>query len=129
MNVAEIERHNSTHFTVTVSLAYTGGGAIHTIILENSNQAPIRIPASPSPDSNLVWTGDFSIPDTSLNPVDFMVSVLNEHGFDSKALPVVGKFMNQLMIQIVSVHSLFLNCSATIYNCHYRFHSRTRGHR
>ena len=97
VNGADIERHNSTHFTVTVSLAYTGGGAISTIILENSNQAPIRIPASPSPDSNLVWTGDFSITDTSLNPADFMVSVLNEHDFNSEARSVVGKVMNRLI--------------------------------
>ena len=87
LNEAFIDRHNSTHFTVIVSLAFTGGGIISNIILriDNSNAGEIRIPAVQSPNSNLVWTGDFSITDTSLNPkgrLHFLVSVINEHGFD-----------------------------------------------
>ena len=96
VNEIDIDHHNSTHLTVTVSLAYTGGGTIHTIILQSSREE-IRISAVQS--SNLVWTGDFSITDTSLNPaerLDFLVSVQNEYGFNSDGHPVVGELINSL---------------------------------
>ena len=103
LNEAVINHHNSTHFTVTVSLAFTGGGIISNIILriDNNNAVMIRIPAVRSPNSNLVWIEDFSITDISLNPegrLHFLVSVINDYGFNILDVPrVLGK-LNKLIL-------------------------------
>ncbi len=99
LNEAVVIRRNTTHFTAQLSLAYTGGGFITRIIIEvfnfeNENTAQFEVLATQSPNSNLVWNGDFTITDSSLVPetrLSFIVSARNEHGFVSDGPSVVGK--------------------------------------
>ncbi|XP_064399595.1 uncharacterized protein LOC135346038 isoform X2 [Halichondria panicea] len=97
LNEAVVIRRNTTHFTAQLSLAYTGGGSITKIIIEvfnfeNENTAQFEVLATQSPNSNLVWNGDFTITDSSLVPetrLSFIVSARNEHGFVSDGPSVV----------------------------------------
>ncbi len=99
LNEAAISRYNATQFTTQLSLAYTGGGSITNIIVivsnfENGNTERFEISATRSPDSNLVWNGDFSVTDSRLVPEEKLsieLAVRNEHGFQSEGRTVIGK--------------------------------------
>ena len=82
----EVIRLNRTTFNFSVSLAYTGGGAItyFRISLRNTRTASWhslgKIPAAPSPDCSLVWNGVMSRKefDTSI-PLTFNVIAVNTY--------------------------------------------------
>ena len=82
-----------TTFNLSVSLAYTGGGAItHFRVSFRKTRTtpwtpPEEIPAIPSPNSNLVWSGVVSKNEfAASSQVEFMLSVTNQHGFESNSI-------------------------------------------
>ena len=87
-----VVRLNRTTFNLSLSLAYTGGGAITHFRISfrktgtTSWHSLGEIPATPSPDSSLVWNGVMSRNefDTSI-PLTFNVLVVNTHGLSAEA--------------------------------------------
>ena len=97
----EVTRLNMTTFNLSVSLAYTGGGAIihFRVSFQNTGTPswhPLEdIPATPSPNSSLVWNGVMSRDEfAAYYQVEFLLSVINQHGFESNTLQAVGKFIS-----------------------------------
>ena len=85
-----------TTFNLSVSLAYTGGGAItHFRILFLNNGTTLwsflgEIPATPSPHSNLLWSVVVSRNEFATHSqVVFILSVTNQHGFVSNPIQAV----------------------------------------
>jgi len=86
----EVTRLNRTTFNLSVSLAYTGGGAITHFRISFRNTGttswhPLgEYPATPSPDSSLVWNWVMSRNefDTSI-PLTFNVLAVNSYGLVS----------------------------------------------
>ena len=82
-----------TTFNLSVSLAYTGGGAIthFRVSFRDIGSTPWTplgdIPAIPSPDSSLLWSGVVSRDEfATYSQVEFMLSITNQHGFESNSL-------------------------------------------
>ena len=101
----EVTRLNRTTFNLSVSLAYTGGGAITHFRIsfrntENTSWIPLgEIPAIPSPDSSLVWNWVVSRDEfATYSQVEFLLSVINEHGFESNTSHTVCKFVCNLIV-------------------------------
>ena len=86
----EVTRLNMTTFNLSVSLAYTGGGAITHFRISFRNTGTTSwhplgdYPATPSPDSSLVWNWVMSRNefDTSI-PLTFNVLAVNSYGLVS----------------------------------------------
>ena len=86
----EVTRLNRTTFNLSVSLAYTGGGVITHFRISFRNTGttswhPLgEYPATPSPDSSLVWNWVMSRNefDTSI-PLTFNVLAVNSYGLVS----------------------------------------------
>ena len=85
-----------TTFNLFVSLAYTGGGAItHFRVLFLNNGSTLwsflgEIPATPSRNFNLVWSAVVSRDEfAAYSHVMFMLSVTNQHGFESNSMQTV----------------------------------------
>ena len=99
----EVTRLNMTTFNLSVSLAYTGGGAITHFRVSFRNTGTTSwdsledIPATPSPDSSLVWNGVVSRDEfAAYSQVEFLLSVINQHGFKSNTSHTeidLGKFV------------------------------------
>ena len=99
----EVTRLNRTTFNLSVSLAYTGGGAIthFRVSSRNTGTAPWTpledIPATPSPNSSLVWNGVVSRDEfAAYYQVEFLLSVINQDGFESNSTQAeidLGKFV------------------------------------
>ena len=99
----EVTRLNRTTFNLSVSLAYTGGGAIthFRVSFRDTSTTPWTstedIPATPSPNSSLVWNGVVSRDEfAAYSQVEFLLSVINQHGFESNTSHAVidlGKFV------------------------------------
>ena len=82
----EVTKLNMTTFNLSMSLAYTGGGAIthfRVLFLNNGSTLwnfPGEIPASPSPNFNLVWNEVVSRDEfAAYSHVMFMLSITNQH--------------------------------------------------
>ena len=88
----EVTRLNMTTFNLSASLAYTGGGVIthFRVSFQNTGTTPWtppeNIPVIPSPNSNLVWSGVLNRNEFAASPVEFMLSVTNQHGFESNSI-------------------------------------------
>ena len=88
----EVTKLNRTTFNLSVSLAYTGGGAITHFRVSFRNTgttswiSPEDIPVTQSPDSGLVWSGVVSRDefDTSAS-LTFQVLAVNMEGLVSAA--------------------------------------------
>ena len=99
----EVTRLNRTTFNLSVSLAYTGGGAITHFKVSSRNTGttpwtPLEdIPATPSPNSSLVWNGVVSRDEfAAYYQVEFLLSVINQDGFESNSTQAeidLGKFV------------------------------------
>ena len=99
----EVMRLNRTTFNFSVSLAYTGGSAITHFRVSFRNTGttswhPLEsIPATPSPNSSLVWNGVVSRDEFAVYyQVEFLLSVINEDGFESNTSQAeidLGKFV------------------------------------
>ena len=101
----EVTRLNRATFNLSVSLAYTGGGAITHFRVSFRNTGTTSwdsledIPATPSPDSSLVWNGVVSRDEfAAYSQVEFLLSVINEHGFESNTSHTVCKFVCNLIV-------------------------------
>ena len=99
----EVMRLNRTTFNFSVSLAYTGGGAIthFRVSFRNTRTTswhPLEdIPATPSPHSSLVWNGVVSRYEfAAYYQVELLLSVINQDGFESNSSQAeidLGKFV------------------------------------
>ena len=99
----EVMRLNGTTFNLSVSLAYTGGGAITHFRVSSRNTgttpwSPLEdIPVTPSPNSSLVWNGVVSRDEfAAYYQVEFLLSVTNQDGFESNSSQAeidLGKFV------------------------------------
>ena len=100
----EVTRLNITTFNLSVSLAYTGGGAITHFRVsfwntETTSWHPLEeIPVTLHPDSSLVWNGVVSRDEFSAHyQMEFLLSITNQYGFESnisKAEIDLGKFVS-----------------------------------
>ena len=91
----EVTRLNMTTFNLSVSLAYTGGGAIthFRVSFRDTGTTPWSpledLPATPSPNSNLVWNGIVSSNEfATYSQVEFMLNVINQRGFVSNSMQI-----------------------------------------
>ena len=90
----EVTRVSNTTFSLSVSLAYTGGGAIthFNISFRNTGTTswnPLgEIPATQSPDSSLVWSGIVSRDEFAGMTLEFQVVVVNGMMYGSTAAVV-----------------------------------------
>jgi len=87
-----VTRVRNTTFNLSVSLAYTGGGDITHLIVYFSNGTAWtslgQIPASPSPESSLVWSAVVSRDEFAGMTVQFEVHAVNRMLFQSPAVVV-----------------------------------------
>ena len=79
-------------FNLSVSLAYTGGGAVthFRVSFRNTGTAswyPLKdIPPTPSPHSSLLWSAVVSREEfATYSQVEFMLNVINQRGFVSNS--------------------------------------------
>ena len=98
-----------------MSLAYTGGGAIthFRLSFRNTGTTPWtplgEIPATPSPDSSLLWSGVVSRNEfATYSGVEFMLSVTNQHGFESNSMQATEELskLNKVL------HTVCTNCAS-----------------
>ena len=111
----EVTRLNRTTFNLSVSLAYTGGGVITHFRISfrktgTTSWHPLgEYPATPSPDSSLVWNWVMSRNefDTSI-PLTFNVLAVNSYGLVSTEA------------QVNSPSGMLWSCSKNVVECvHY----------
>ena len=84
----EATRLNTTTFNLSVSLAYTGGGAItrFRVSFRETGTTPWSLlQATPSPHSNLLWSAVVSNNEFAYSQVEFMLNITNQHGFVSNS--------------------------------------------
>lgn len=95
-----VTRVSNTTFNLSVSLAYTGGGDITHLIVYFSNGTAWtslgQIPASPSPESSLVWSVVVSKDEFAGMTVQFEVHAVNQMSFQSPAVVVQEPVCKQL---------------------------------
>ena len=98
----EVTRLGNTTFNLSIHLDYTGGGAITHLLVsfwDNRTSAWIsvgRIPANPSPESSLVWSGVVSRDEFVGMTVQFKVAVVNSRLYQSTAAVVQEPLGEQL---------------------------------
>lgn len=86
----DVAKLSNSDFNLSVSLAYTGGGAITHLQVSFQDSGttlmtPLgQIPATPSPESSLVYHAVVSRPEFAESPsLVFLVSAVNREGFVS----------------------------------------------
>ena len=102
----EVTRVSNTTFSLSVSLAYTGGGTITNfrVLFRNvgtTSWNPLgEIPVIPSPDSSLAWNGIVSRDEFAGMTLEFQVIVVNGEMFGSTAA-VVQEQLSKLVAAFV----------------------------
>ena len=126
----EVTRISNTTFSLSVSLAYTGGGVITHFNVSFRNTGTISwnplggIPATPSPDSSLVWNGVMSRDEFAGMTLEFQVVVVNGEMFGSTATVVQEKLSKLVAALSIQLHdsSPYLPVMqvqwVTLYNIH-----------
>ena len=101
-------RISNTTFSLSVSLAYTGGGAITHFRVSFRNTGTTswnrlgEIPVTQSPDSSLVWSGVVSRDEFAGMTLEFQVAVVNARMFGSTAAVVqerLSKLVDAFVLQ------------------------------
>ena len=103
ISLLRVERLNRTWFSVSLSLAYTGGGDISTLTVfykpTGNNRSPTRLPSIPPEGVGLSVGGvvmlteqlhGHGVEQEAGLELEFVVTVENEFGFPSEEVSVIG---------------------------------------